>query len=76
MAEWILKVCLEFEIDEDQVSLLKNQNGKGLDILPKDDWIRRSPNHGDTFFKKWEMLKEESLTRMDVNVEPKSGIYN
>ncbi|XP_028411583.1 uncharacterized protein LOC114534346 [Dendronephthya gigantea] len=58
VAEWISKVCKEDEIDESEVDLLQNQNGKGLDDLPEELWIRRSPKHGDKFFLLWQNLKK------------------
>ena len=69
-------MCHEFEIDEVEISSLKGQNGKALETLQKDDWIRRSPNHGDVFFIQWQKLKEEYFKKVgegDVNVEVKSG---
>lgn len=62
MASWVSDKCTEYEIDEEEVSKLKSQNGKGLDRLSKEDWIRRSENHGDLFFDLWEELKRTTLT--------------
>ena len=60
VADWVSNKCAEYEIDENEVSKLKSQNGKGLDELSKEDWIRRSENHGDLFFKMWQALKQNS----------------
>ena len=78
VTEWILKVCQECEIDEDEISSLKGQNGKGLETLERVDWIERSQNHGDIFFRQWQILKEEHFKKTgegDVNVDANSGRY-
>ncbi len=62
VANWISDKCTEYEIDEDEVSKLKSQNGKALDRLSKENWIRRSENHGDLFFDLWEELKRKTTT--------------
>ncbi|CAB4032850.1 uncharacterized protein LOC111347295 isoform X2, partial [Paramuricea clavata] len=62
VASWVSDKCTEYEIDEEEVSKLKSQNGKGLDRLSKEDWIRRSENHGDLFFDLWGELKRTTLT--------------
>jgi hypothetical protein len=59
VAKWVSDKCTEYEIDENEVSKLKSQNGKGLDRLSKEDWIRRSENHGDLFFNLWRELKQK-----------------
>ena len=56
VTNWISEICQSFEIEEDEVSDLKGQNGKALDSLPKEDWIRRS-KHGDLFYNEWQKLK-------------------
>ena len=76
MSEWISKVCKEYEINESEVELLKNQNGKGLDDLPEKLWIRRSPNHGDTLFLQWQKLKEYWALKSDEEDENENaGIH-
>ena len=62
VATWISHKCKEYEIDENEVLKLKSQNGKGLDRLSKEDWIRRSENHGDLFFDLWTELKQKTTT--------------
>ena len=71
-----MKVCHDFEIDEVEISSLKGQNGKALETLQKDDWIRRCRKHGDIFFNLWQKLKEEHFKTKgeeDENIEVKSG---
>ena len=69
VSEWISTICKEYEINESEVELLKNQNGKGLDDLPENLWIRRSPNHGDTLFLRWQELKEYWKLKSDKEDE-------
>ena len=65
VANWVSIKCKEFEIDENEVSKLKCLNGKGLDRLSKENWIRRSENHGDLFFDLWQELKQtKSIERI------------
>lgn len=65
VGNWVSDKCKEFEIDENEVSKLKSQNGKGLDRLSKEDWIRRSENHGDLFFDLWQELKQNTTEAKD-----------
>ena len=78
VAEWISSVCDELDITDnvDELSSLKNQNGKGLNLLLKEDWIRRCPNHGDLFYIQWEKMKQEYMTETKdrgIKVETESG---
>ncbi|XP_028400085.1 uncharacterized protein LOC114523387 [Dendronephthya gigantea] len=60
VADWVSMKCVEYDINESEVLKLKTLNGKGLDELSKEDWIRRSENQGDLFFKLWQRLKSNS----------------
>ena len=78
VTEWIVKVCQECEINEDEISSLKGQNGKGLETLHRVDWIEKSQKHGLIFFRQWQTLKEEHFKKTgegDVNVDAISGRY-
>ena len=71
VAKWIDSICDEYEIDKEEVADLKRSNGKGLDLLDKEDWIRRSPTQGDLLFKLWRQLKAEQCS--DVEEPQKQG---
>lgn len=60
MVKWINEVCEMYEIDEGDVSKLKTLSGAGLNQLDRQDWIERSPNQGDFFFKLWIKLTKTS----------------
>lgn len=66
MAAWVDKVSTTFEIAEADVIKLKMLNGAGLQLLKKEDWIRRSPNQGDLFYNLWVELVggKEPITTM------------
>lgn len=59
VAKWIDSICDEYEIDEKEVINVKQANGKGLDLLDKDDWLRRSPTQGDLLYQLWKGMKAE-----------------
>ena len=53
-----------YEIDEDDVSMLKTLAGAGLMKLTRQDWKERSPKQGDLFFNLWtELLKNSAQGR-------------
>ncbi|KAJ7365318.1 hypothetical protein OS493_005422 [Desmophyllum pertusum] len=60
VVKWINEVCEMYEIDEGDVSKLKTLSGAGLNQLDRQDWIERSPNQGDFFFKLWIKLTKTS----------------
>lgn len=72
MSEWIDSICDDYEIDKEEVVDLKRSNGKGLNLLDKDDWLRRSRTQGDLFYKLWRQLKTEKSS--DVRKSQKQGI--
>jgi hypothetical protein len=57
VTQWIDSIRDEYELDEEEVADLRKANGKGLEMLDKDDWLRRSPAQGDLFYKLWKQLK-------------------
>ena len=67
---WVDGVCEKFEVEEADVSELKTLNGKGLNKLSKEDWIRRSPKQGDLFYKMWMDLKKEKSSGEPDSSEP------
>ena len=69
VAAWVDKVCETYEIEEVDVKKLKRQNGAGLNLLSKEDWIQRSPNQGDFFYNRW-----IELVKRQVNVVPPSAV--
>ena len=74
---WISKICKDFEIEEDEVSNLKGQNGRGLDSLPKGDWKERS-KHGDLFYNEWQKLKSTGSQHKQeekTTVEPSKQLF-
>lgn len=70
MVNWINEVCEMYEIVDD-VSKLKTLSGAGLNQLDRQDWIERSPNQGDFFFKLWIKLTKTSQ-ETDVSDTTKS----
>lgn len=60
MEKWINDVCKLCGIDEGEVSMLKTLSGPGLNALNRTDWIKRSPNQGEIFFKLWSKLVQSS----------------
>ena len=72
MSEWIDSICDDYEIDKEEVADLKRSNGKGLNLLDKDDWLRRSRTQGDLLYKLWRQLKTEKSS--DVGESQKQGI--
>lgn len=72
--EWIDNFCKEHEIDEREVSKLRLQNGKGLNMLLKEEWKERSPNYGDVLFRMWhELIKKDSTRETDTKKEEKTN---
>ncbi|XP_028397256.1 uncharacterized protein LOC114521065 isoform X2 [Dendronephthya gigantea] len=59
VVKWIDSICDEYEIEKEEVVDLKRSNGKGLDLLKKEDWLRRSPTQGDMLYELWKQLKTE-----------------
>ena len=59
VVKWIDGICDEYEIEKEEVIDLKKSNGKGLDLLKKEDWLRRSPVHGDMLYELWKQLKTQ-----------------
>ena len=51
---WFKNAAEKFEIDIQQLSKLKTLNGKALQMLKKEDWIKRSPDFGDILFNMWQ----------------------
>ena len=70
VTDWVSSMCEEYEIAEEEVSKLKSLNGKGLDKLSLEDWIRRSEDYGDLFHRVWQELK---LTFSTSNITEKKG---
>ena len=60
MVAWINEVCEMYEIEEADVSKLKTISAAGLNELERQDWIERSPNQGDLFYKLWVKLMKNS----------------
>ena len=52
--QWFEKVTEKLEIDIQEVSNFKSLNGLALNMLQKEDWIRRSPEYGDILFNMWQ----------------------
>ena len=74
VTNWISDLCKKFEIEEDEVSGLKGQNGKGLDGLLKKDWKERS-KHGDLFYNEWKKLKPKGSEQTEpVKTSKQYGI--
>ena len=60
MKDWFANICKDLEIDKEMVSQFTLMNGKGLNLLLKEDWLNRLPNLlGDLLFRMWSDLKEE-----------------
>ena len=58
--DWFANICKDLEIDKEMVSQFTLMNGKGLNLLLKEDWLNRLPNLlGDLLFRMWSDLKEE-----------------
>ena len=51
---WFEDAAEMFNISITEVSNLKCLNYKALNILKKEDWLRRSPNFGDILFNMWQ----------------------
>jgi hypothetical protein len=51
---WFKKATQTLEVDIQKVSNLKSLNGLALNMLQKEDWIRRSPDCGDILFNMWQ----------------------
>ena len=51
---WFENAASMLGINITEVENLKCLNFKGLNILKKDDWLRRSPNYGDVLFNIWQ----------------------
>lgn len=72
-------MCHKLQIEEHEVSFLKEKNGAALESLTKEDWIRRSANHGDILFNQWQKLKERHVTKKtdedDAITDVKSGKF-
>ena len=52
--QWFEKVTEKLEIDIQEVSNFRSLNGLALNMLQKEDWIRRSPEYGDILFNMWQ----------------------
>ena len=55
-------------------------NGKGLNLLLKEEWLRRLPDLGDLLFRMWNDLKKDQRNEQisettDTKNEEKSGVY-
>ena len=77
VTEWLLTICQKFDIDEEDISLLKGYSGQALDSLEKEDWIDRSPGSGTVIFKQWQKLKETHSVNKEEEenkVDLKSGM--
>ena len=51
--QWFIEATELLEIDIQEVSNLKLLDGLALNMLKKEDWIRRSPEYGDILFNMW-----------------------
>ena len=52
--QWFKKAADQLEIDIQEVSKFMSFNGLALNMLQKEDWIRRSPDYGDILFNMWQ----------------------
>jgi hypothetical protein len=52
--QWFTIATETLEIDIQEVSTLKSLNYSALNMLAKEDWIRRSPTYGDILFNMWQ----------------------
>ena len=79
MKNWFANICKDLNIEEEKVSQLTSMNGKGLNLLLKEEWLRQSPDLGDFLFKKWNDLNREhsneQISGADIKEEKKSGVY-
>ena len=84
MEDWFENcVCKELEIDREMVSQFMLMNGKGLNMLLKEDWLSRLPDLvGDLVFRKWNDLKKVDPNKQsaesggtDIKKGKKSGVY-
>lgn len=73
VAKWIDSICDDYEMDKEEVIDLKKANGRGLDTLDKEDWLRRSPTQGDLLYKLWKQLKGEKNNDME-ELQKQKGI--
>ena len=77
---WFANICKDLEIDKEMVSQFTLMNGKGLNLLLKEDWLNRLPNPlGDLLFRVWSDLKEEQPFEQSdetgIKEGKKSGVY-
>ncbi len=73
--QWFEKAIETLEIDIQEVSNLKLLNGKALNMLEKEDWIRRSPSYGDILFNMWQK-DQQTFTETDRTKEHDEGNGN
>ena len=76
---WFANICKDLDIEEEKVSQFTSMGGKGLNLLLKEEWLRRSPEVGDLLFRMWNDLKKEQpneqISGSDMKEEKKSGVY-
>ena len=78
---WFDSVCKDLDIDEKIVSQFTLMNGKGLNMLQKEDWLSQFPAHvGGLLFRLWNDLKNEANVNdqnigTDTKKETKSGMF-
>lgn len=62
--QWIDEVCEEYEIEEEDVSMLKTVSGRGLAKLTRQDFKERCPKQGDLIFTLWKELLKKSTEEL------------
>lgn len=53
VAEWVEQMCIECELDKQDVARLKELSGAALHRLKRSDWMERSPKQGDVLYNIW-----------------------